>query len=146
MSHIVPRFFFRRAKQFAKGDTLHRVDGESMLLSDRQNPEPLLCESCEATFGQWENYVSKISINTDLTFPAYENIASKRKSATHTYQIGDGAHISMGDVHKFALSVVWRASVSTQKDFSTVFLGPYESEARDFLIGSAAKTPNRCTQ
>ncbi|XXY13356.1 hypothetical protein WME88_34355 [Sorangium sp. So ce216] len=109
-----------------------QVDEDKAILSGQQISEYLLCRSAEQRFSNWESTVSKIALQTDNTFPAKGLLVELVNDGTH--KIADGSKLP-DDIGPFALSVIWRASVSTK--FPDVTLGDrYNEVFRQYLLGN----------
>lgn len=129
-SHIIPRFFYEPMEW--KGNNFRYqilgVDSNRAITGQGGIKERLLCEDCEQNFSRYENYVSKTLYGgIELTFSKVHN----RRWL-----------ISGLDYNKFKLfqlSILWRASVSSQTFFESVELEKkHESNIRKMLI---AKDP-----
>lgn len=113
-SHIIPEFCYRPTY-----DSKHRArrlatDAKATLLQ-KGFREPLLCAACEQNIGRYENYFADLWYHSNL-FPT-------PFPAAHT----------LTDLHYdlfkcFHLSILWRASVSSRDEFTTVSLGARHEE------------------
>ncbi len=91
--------------------------------------ERLLCTGCERTLQEYEDYACKLIFgNPTVVFPR-----------------ADGNLIVEGidylRLKLFQLSLLWRASVSTQRMFRHVKLGPYEEVLRKALLARSHVHP-----
>jgi hypothetical protein len=105
-SHIIPRSFFH----LFRGNEPHSIEvdvgGNIKQVRKKQagfaDPS-MLCESCEKRFSNFDHYGWKILGHKDLT----EN------PLTHQLRVyGYTAHCDADLIHRFILSIYWRASVS----------------------------------
>ncbi len=83
--------------------------------------EPLLCDECETQLSGYESYSARV-------LRSIPNV-------DHS-QAGTTLEVPDVDYHRFKLfqmSLLWRASVTTESMFSRVDLGPYEEELRQLL-------------
>jgi hypothetical protein len=100
------------------------ADSDKMLTGQGGLKEKLLCDSCENIFSNLENYVKNMLYGgIELTF---------HKIGPRTWSVGGLDYIKF---KLFQLSVLWRASVSTQEFFKSVNLGQkHESQIRKMLL------------
>jgi len=122
-SHIIPEYFYR-----SMYDSKHRF----MQISPDPNEvtsylqkgirEFLLCEKCEQQFSRYERYINQVyyykstsNVNQDDKFFVVENA-------------------NYSSLKLFQLSVLWRAAVSSLKDFDEVELGPHQEFIRQMLL------------
>jgi len=128
-SHIIPEFVFKPLY-----DSRHRFH---KIVADRDKAnaylqkgvrEPLLCLGCEEIFSKNEKYVAEI-------------FSGKREILLTNV---DGLVVAEGvDYTKFklfALSVLWRAGVSSDQFFRKVMLGVHEARIRKMLLGNCPGT------
>lgn len=83
--------------------------------------EHLLCADCEEQLSRYERYVS-------LVFSGQEKVSSRRE--------GKLIHLAGLDYMQFklfALSVIWRAGISSLPAFKQVSLGPHEERLRRMI-------------
>lgn len=123
LSHIIPEFLYKTMY-----DDKHRFE----ILSTRHDQpnrfrqqgiyEKLLCGDCETNLSKWERYVNLL-LNGGI------NIVSMRE--------GNLIHLSEIDYctfRLFQLSILWRASISTNSFFSNVSLGNHEDKIRKLIF------------
>lgn len=139
LSHIVPRWAFRRLVRMQPPDSPAspvRVENGVAVYDPRQSSERMLCHDCEQRIGIDENYVASIVMQEDNTFPARDTAARHILSADGRYAVCDAGSLDVDRMGYFALSVIWRASVSRQDEYASVNLGLVYSELfSDFLLG-----------
>jgi hypothetical protein len=131
-AHIIPEGFFRRLrktdvslKQFEGGKYPKRA---YLGVYDQE----ILCAECEKRFGDWDNYSQKILIEDTQSTPLLE-----RQELSVGYNLGP---YDYSKLKLFFISMVWRASVSKQKFFSRVSLGPFEQRARQLIENNNPST------
>jgi hypothetical protein len=124
-AHVIPEAFFR----------VQRVKGEAppVLLTSTQGVHPrrapigvydenILCRACENKFQTLDDYGITVLLTRfdDLFHPIEEggHVAAYESSA-----------IDQPLLLRFLVSVLWRASVSTQPYYKRVTLGPYDADA-----------------
>ncbi len=122
LSHIIPEFMYKPLY-----DRKHRYQ----VLTDSANIPPrreqkgirerLLCESCETKIGKYERYASLIWNNQ-------KPVAWLREG-----DFIQAAGIDYTQFKLFALSVLWRAGVSSIEMFDQVKLGPHEEPLKRML-------------
>lgn len=113
-----------------------RVERATAVLSTKQDQERLLCRDCEGRFSRRERYVKQMVRQVDDSFPLLQ----------HAKQVGspDGVLYAANEFHLcemssvdhealayFAVSVIWRASVSA--GFRNVDLGPHAATSAEYL-------------
>ena len=115
-SHIIPKWAYRRALRLYGGmagpNLVQMKHGRAMLLPT-QLKEYLLCEDpCEKRTKRLADYACKISVQGDDRFPALETIRflCGRPDAA----VCDTSTLDVSTFVRFAVSVIWRASVSTK--------------------------------
>ncbi len=134
-SHIIPRFFYK-SMEWKGNNFRYQILGahSNRVITDQGGiKERLLCEDCEQKFSRFENYVSKTLYGgLELTFSKLSN----RRWL-----------ISGLDYNKFKLfqlSILWRASVSSQEFFKSIRLGEkHESEIRKMLLDQDPGPPEK---
>lgn len=126
-AHIIPEAFFRDIRGDAS--TLYLVNNEPRTYPKRSPigvyDTQILCGDCEKTFQSVDDYAAALLIRDRDT-------AFVRRSLT-----GGTVYIAeQFDYHCLKLSIVsvlWRASVSTQQYFSRIDLGPRLARAKEMI-------------
>ncbi len=122
-SHIIPEFIYRPLY-----DEKHRFHILATMKSTKNAHlqkgirEKLLCDDCEAKLSVYERYVSLIFSGA---------------IATTTTRNGKQVILEGLDYEKFklfALSVLWRAGISSLPFFKQVSLGPHEEKLRTMIL------------
>lgn len=142
-SHIVPNWTYRR---LIKGNppgapaSPIRVEGAIAIASPDQDAEYMLCRACEEIIGKAESYVASVALQSDGTFPALANTVLVPAPTDPEWRVGDANKLNVDAITHFALSVIWRASVS--KLYDGLSLGSnYEPLIGQYLLGNAALPP-----
>lgn len=124
-SHIIPAFLYS-----SMYDEKYRFHILSTDQEQKNRPaqigvrEKLLCEDCEQKLSKWERYASHVLSGG---------------TAIVTKQEGRLLHLSELNYRSFRLfqlSVLWRASISTDGFFKNVTLGIHEEKIRGLLMSS----------
>lgn len=121
-AHVIPRGFAR---------DMMRASGFNMLVSmdEAQKTQHgifdsnILCATCDNIFGELDKYAVEVCRDFGKRHHEFDNRFLMRDI--------DGDKLS-----KFALAVLWRASISKRSEFKKVDLGPYESIAKEVIFGS----------
>jgi len=130
-SHIIPEFLYS-----ALYDEKHRfheihVDSDTKnRFSQKGVREPLLCNSCEQYFSKFERYASLVlNSGFELTVKRIDGILHFEGVEYTQFKL-------------FALSILWRASVSTLDFFEEVNLGLHEEILRKMLLDGESGEEN----
>jgi len=134
-SHIIPKFFYKPMEWNEKNFRYQilGIHSNNIIIGQGGIKEQLLCEDCEQKFSILENYVHRALYGgLELTF---SNLSNRRW------------RISGLDYNKFKLfqlSILWRASVSSQEFFESVMLGnKHESQIRKMLLDKDPGPPEK---
>lgn len=145
-SHIISDFLHKELY-----DENHRLRKFHPSDLTKQNPKfetPLsatyeggiLCNKCDnETIGAYETYISNVLKNNlskknKLTYRKIKNI--------HGVKILEIENLNYNKTKLFLLSLLWRAHISTKKEFSSVNLGPYAEKIRLQLFNGTASGEN----
>ena len=130
-SHILPEFLYTPIY-----DEKSRALNISPHLGERDAPlqlgirEPLLCTKCEQHFSKnYEDYAAR---------------KIRHLPSTQHNKPGDIIYVSGVDYQKFKLfqiSLLWRASVTSKREFSEVSLGGHEERLRLMLASNSPGEP-----
>jgi hypothetical protein len=123
-AHIIPRGFARDIM----GGHQHnmRITANNVGVTQHGVYDPqILCASCDGALGLYDDY----AVDVSRRFLAGEHVVAA--DGTYTLSNVDGDLFA-----KFALAVLWRASVTSRPEFRSTRLGPYEDKARDVLFGA----------
>jgi hypothetical protein len=128
-AHVIPRSFFH----LFKGKELNSivVDIERKRIEKKQagySDPAMLCRECEAKFNPLDNYGFKILGRSNLIEkPLYH------KGFPYAYEI----NCETDKLHRFLLSVLWRASVSDLPAFSNVQLWQHQGPLLHDIFASS---------
>jgi hypothetical protein len=86
--------------------------------------EHILCAACDGSLGRFDDYALSVS----RRFPSEHVAVGERDFELSNF---DGSAYL-----KFALSVLWRASISQRPQFQSIALGKYQDVARDVIFGA----------
>lgn len=85
----------------------------------------ILCAECDRAIGKLDD----LAISYCRNFVPPENI--------RPYQLFNLTKFDVANMCRFAISIVWRASISTLPQFNDINLGPYGVVAKDIIFGRA---------
>ena len=134
-AHIIPQSFF-----------VEHADKRypSQQITDLENVFPksrpigvydsgILCEACEREFSTADDYGYR------FFHPSVDYSLCTDGQGTCAYRI---EKVDYDKLKRFLLSVLWRASVSTQEFYAGVDLGPYEEKIRKLLQNGEVGPPD----
>ena len=125
-SHIVPEFLYKTLYEETGRFYELNLDKDSRTKFHQKGiRERLLCDECEQLFSKYERYASL------LLNGGYELLVVPEPPVVHFKNI-DYAKFKL-----FALSILWRAGVSTHKAYSQVKLGKHEELLRLNLLNES---------
>lgn len=134
-SHIIPRFFYKPMEWDGKNFRYQILGIHSNYKKIRQGgiKEKLLCKECEQIFSVWENYVNKT---------LYGGVELKIRNLSNRKWLVSG--LDYNKFKLFQLSILWRASISTQEFFKSVSLGEkHESQIKKMLKNQDPEPPEK---
>ena len=127
-AHIIPKSFYAIDPEETKPTKL--ITNAKGQYSKRCQigiyDDTIVTEEGERVFSDWDNYASDLLLKGKSVFEPITNNGSKL-----AFQITDYDYKKL---KLFFLSVLWRASVSSQHFFRNVNLGPYEAKVREALL------------
>lgn len=126
-AHIVPRSFCLRAKGDSK-QLLETRQHDVKLVKDWQNgvwDDQILCESCDGGVSQWDGYGFAVLGNP----PGVDGFPQNQSEADSFVMKGVDYH----RLKLFALSFLWRASISSQPFFARIQLGKHEARIAEMI-------------
>lgn len=127
-SHVIPQSFFNKNSMLVTDSEL-KPQKRPIGPYDRE----ILCEKCDRDLGNdLDSYAKRVLIDREHVIsqvfydPArvHENIILYRLTDKKGYD----------KIIRFFISVLWRASIASQRDFETVNLGSYEEIARTVIL------------
>ena len=83
----------------------------------------ILCAACDGILGSYDDYAIEICRTFEKRSTKFDHLFLMRDV--------DGDKLA-----KFALAVLWRASISARDEFKKVDLGPYQDIAKEVLFGA----------
>jgi len=127
-AHVIPAGFFRRIRQQDKKalEIITNREGEYT----KRAPigiydQNIVCAKCEGIWQEWDDYAQKLLTDTPLNARARY---IKSRLICYVVDNYDYARLKL-----FFISVLWRASVSSQKFFSRISLGSLEDIAKKHI-------------
>lgn len=127
-AHIIPKSFYAENTQLIS-DTIPYVKRRPIGTYDSN----ILCYQCDSlVLGKLDDFAKKILIDRKgIIKETVSNPAFPLQTLSY-YRLEDKAGYDM--LNRFFISVLWRASVSTQDDFSSFSLGSYEQLAKRAIL------------
>lgn len=130
-AHIIPRSFFEVIKSKGRQDYLMVVSSETSIF-DRKSwigvyDSTILCSACEKIFSPWDDYAAKLLLPQMRPEDILYEVPNKplaRVIKTYDYN----------RLMLFFVSLMWRASVSTQSFFSRIDAGPHEEMLKQIIL------------
>ncbi len=129
-SHIIPRWVYRRLSHAAgrHGRTVE-VTPEDQAYTQNQPKEHMLCGTCEDRVGKWEGRVADLAFQLDGSFPLRDSLGTKTLLETRPISHADASSLA-----RFAMSVFWRAHITTHPRFAEIRLGRFGEMLRRWLL------------
>lgn len=124
-AHILPRAFWRLSKPSER---------PAKIISDSEHPkvtrkgvydQTILCRDCDNLIGTLDGHAVKALLKSEPISAARLG----RSVLGKCYPRADATELT-----KFVASVAWRASISKQRFFHRVKLGPYEEPIRQWIL------------
>lgn len=126
-SHIIPRAFYEGIE---KQGMLSVSDTSLGKQNTRRLKKGLygrfLCHDCEQRFNQYDEPATNLFKKNRQT----EQLVQERNTSACVIK---NAIVHKDIIHKFALSVLWRASVCGQREYKKLNLGSYSEQIRQAL-------------
>jgi hypothetical protein len=123
-AHVIPEYFFRQIIETdgskKKMLYLKKTELEYMQRAPKGIYDSgILCKSCDNEIGKLDDYAIKFFQNSASWQKTYSNNLIYYKPANCNYKV----------LKLFFISLLWRASITTNPFFGLVKLGPFEEEA-----------------
>jgi hypothetical protein len=123
-AHIIPEGFFRRIQQ---GKEILRLVSNSPGEYTKRAPvgvydKSIVCKKCEGIWQEWDSYAQKLLAEEPLNGRAIYHNNEKIAFRVDNF---DYKKLKL-----FFISMVWRASISSNRFFSSVSLGKFEDIAK----------------
>lgn len=139
-SHIIPDFLYKefyndnhKLKRYSLYDVLEGR-GKLKLASTGIYQGGILCKQCDNDIiGGYETYAAKVAYGGN-------NFGSLPTPTARKFRSSDGVtftqlkDVDYRNFKLFLLSILWRASISTNKFFDEVNLGPHEEVLRKMIL------------
>ena len=121
-AHIIPRAFARDMMAAAGHNILASMDKAHKTQHGVYDPN-ILCAACDGILGGYDDYAIEVCRTFDTKHSEFDGRFLMRD-------------IDRDKLAKFALAVLWRASISARHEFKKVDLGPYEDIAKEVLFSA----------
>lgn len=126
-SHIIPESFYRGLRE---SDEPIRMYSTTKGEFPKKAPigvydKTILCNECEDRFDSIDSYGHEVLLNREESHKTIENAGK-----LYGYEVND---IDTGRLKLFFMSILWRASISSQSFFERVKLGPFENRLKDHI-------------
>jgi hypothetical protein len=118
-AHIIPLSFLDGTKPLALFDGSAESPPQRALVGPYD--ETILCDPCDNELGRLDEYALLNIVRTP----------TRKKTFQDGESIFEYSQLDAFQIYRFMLSVCWRASVSSQKYFREINLGPYEDKIRN---------------
>lgn len=131
-SHIVPEAFWRDLRDEVEGAPW-LISGADGVYAQRSHSgvydQGILCDECEPRFGDLDEYGIRVLLQDfDRLFsPVIDTVFPARVAGY------ESTSVDQDRLLRFFVSVLWRASVSTQPFYSNVVLGDLEAASTSVL-------------
>lgn len=123
-SHIIPKWAFKYLYPEDPEDKKKSLEliSEGKSIRRRIGPydQNLLCKDCDNFLGIYDDYGKKVLIETEFVKKTELSLVAKG--------------VDFNKLQLFLLSVIWRASISTTREFERVSIGPYEERIREIIL------------
>lgn len=134
-AHIIPAGFFRPLRI---GKSAPEIHSNTNGVYPQKSPigvydKDILCEKCDRYLGLWDDYAHKILIQ-DFS----EQLAVYKRNNKVAYKIDNYDYKKL---KMFFLSVLWRASISSQEFYKKINIGPHEQRLKEMIINDNPGEP-----
>ncbi len=126
-AHVIPEGFFRPLRS---GDMVPEIHSNIKDVFPKRSPigiydKTILCEECDRYLGVWDGYAQQILIQ-DFS----EELAVWSGNTKAAYKIDK---YDYKQLKLFFLSVLWRASISSQTFYNKIEIGPHENTIKEMI-------------
>jgi hypothetical protein len=127
-AHIIPEGFFRPLRL---GSTVLEMHSNTNGALPKKSPigiydKNILCEKCDKYIGLWDDYAHKLLIqNFSENFAVYEGSTK----AAYKINVYDYEKLIL-----FFLSILWRATISSQPFYKRIEIGAHEHILKEMII------------
>lgn len=135
-THVIPEGFFRQLRDEKRAPEIHtNIVGQYPKRSPIGVYDPeILCEECEAVFGDWDNYAQQIFLGEHQE-PEY----LRHHGQPIAIQV---LSYDYSALKLFFISLLWRASVSRHSFYGRIRTGRFESMLRDLILRREPGSPD----
>jgi hypothetical protein len=131
-SHVLPEFVYKPTYNAQHTAVLYDLESGKKGKRQKGFTERLLCATCEAHIGRWENYFARVWLH-----PQHSVRPTTLVGGTVTVQGLDYAQFKL-----FHMSLIWRAGASQLKEFKHVHLGAQQETMRRRLLADDPGAPD----
>ena len=129
-AHIISKGFYKNYKEFTY-KALYSDDGTWKQKQNGISDNNILCTNCDnKILGKFEKEGYRV-LREEV--PKHAKHKSNPKGILYTLT---GNDYDYNLLRKFFITILWRASISNEKDFEDINLGPYEDKALEILKGT----------
>lgn len=125
-SHIIPEFCYKPTYDSKHRGQLLSAKTMKKVYVQKGLREHLLCKDCEQVLSRYEQYFKEFW---------FDNDALPSSVSSSLIQVGN---VDYERFKLFHLSILWRCSISSRKEFSSVDLGPYAEKLRKAILSGDA--------
>ena len=134
-SHIIPEGFYRPLRSGSMVPEIHsNING----VFPKRSPigiydKSILCEKCDKYSGLWDGYAQQLLIQ-DFS----EELAVQKGNTKAAYKIDN---FDYKQLKLFFLSILWRASISSQPFYSRIQIGSHERILKEMITAEDPGEP-----
>jgi hypothetical protein len=135
-SHIIPEFCYEPLYDRKRHNFIELNISENRLTKPQKGyREKLFCSECETVLNRYERHMRRLFVDP---------LPAPRKGTTRVF---DYSNLDYNFTKLYAMSLAWRASVSSLDICKHVDLGPYNEEFRSSILTGNVPSKNRfaCT-
>jgi len=134
-AHVIPAGFFRSIEDPSETLELHTNTPGTY---PKRAPigvydKSILCRACDNVFSPWEKHAQDVLLRD---FAEEAAIYHGHEKAAWVIDKFDYSRLKL-----FFVSLLWRASISTQPFYRRISTGPFESELRAMILAGAPGAP-----
>jgi len=134
-AHIIPEGFFRSLRH---GSIVPEIHSNTKGVFPKRSPigvydKNILCEKCDKYLGLWDEYAQKLLIQNFSESNSVYNGSTKVAYQINSY---DYKKLKL-----FFLSLLWRASISSQPFFKKIQIGAHENILKEMIRNSNPGDP-----
>lgn len=129
-AHIIPAGFFRRIRQGKEAlELITNTAGEYKKRSQVGVYDgTIVCSKCEAIWQEWDRYIQQLLVEEPLNWRVLYRGNQKIGYIVDNFEYSK--------LKLFFISMVWRASVSSDKYFKRISLGEFEDIAKQNIMNN----------